>query len=86
MQKQNSLIKSAFFTTQDISFCAAALTTKRVQLIDSQRITPYRFEFYLHPVEVCEELQRDYINGSLLVSAREISDNVRFLKSLIKDT
>lgn len=84
MQKQNIQIKSAFFTTQDISFCAAALTTKRVQLIDSKRITPYRFEFCLHPVEVCEELQKDYINGNLLVSAKEISDNVRMLKTLIK--
>ena len=79
IQQSNSIFKS-----QDISFCAATLATGKVQLVTSKQISSHRFEFHLQPFDVCRELQSDYINGKLLVSAKAIADNVRLLKSLIK--
>ena len=84
-QKQFNNQTSPVFKSTDLSLVSAILVTKKAKLIDSTRISPYRFEFHLFPAEVCRELEREYINGQLVVSAKAIADNVRLLKSLMKD-
>lgn len=71
------------FASSDLSLIAAILATGKAKLVSSHRLTPYKVEFRLLPSEVCYQLQTDYINGSLVVSARLISDHVRMLKTLI---
>lgn len=70
------------FSSSDISLVAAILSTGKAKLVSSQRLNPYKVEFHLSPPDICYQLQTDYINGSLVVSARLISDHVRMLKSL----
>ncbi len=75
---------TSVFKSQDISFVASVLASKKAQLVASQRVSSYRFEFHLSPLEVCKELYSQYINGRLFLSAKDIADNVRLLKSLMK--
>ena len=81
MQKSNNQTP---YKSLDISFSAAALTTRKVELVGYEQVNPYRFEFHLSPFDVCSKLYSDYINGKLLVSAKDVSDNVKMLKSLAK--
>jgi hypothetical protein len=83
MQTQHN---TSVFKSQDISFVAAVLASKKAQLVGSQRVSPYRFEFHLSPIEICTELYNQYINGRLFLSAKDIADNVRLLKSITKGT
>lgn len=83
MQTQKKNQTQSTFNSSDLSLIAAILSTGKAKLIGSTRITPYKVEFHLSPPDICLELQQDYINGSLRVSARSIADNVRMLKDLI---
>lgn len=79
MQDAKTIYKSS-----DLSLVSAILSTQKAEIIGSQRITPYKFEFHLQPLDICLQLERLYINGNLMVSAKAIADNIRLLKSLIK--
>ncbi|KKR71504.1 hypothetical protein A3A55_04530 [Candidatus Roizmanbacteria bacterium RIFCSPLOWO2_01_FULL_40_14] len=83
MQNQQN---SPVYKSSDLSLVSAILSTHKAEIVGSQRITPYKFEFLLYPLDICLELERQYINGQLMVSAKAISDNVRLLKSLTKGT
>lgn len=72
------------FKSSDLSLISAILSTQKAEIVGSQAISPHKFEFHLTPLDVCVELERQYINGRLFVSAKAISDNIRMLKSLIK--
>lgn len=76
--------KNSFYKSSDLSLVSAILSTHKAEIVGSRRLTPYRFEFHLIPLDICLELERSYINGQLMVSAKAIADNVRLLKSLIK--
>lgn len=80
----NKTKSQEIFTSSDLSLVSAILTTKKAKLITISKITPYRFEFQLSPLLPCLELEKEYINDKLIISAKAISDNVRLLKSLIK--
>ena len=82
MPKSNS--QPIFFKSSDLSLVAGILATKKAKLVSSRAVSPYKFEFLLSPTSVCRELEKDYINDRLTVSAKAIADNVRLLKSLIK--
>jgi len=73
------------FRTSDLSLSAALLASKKVQFINLQRISPYRFEFHFSPLETCQKLHNDYLNGNFPVQARDISDAVKHLKGLMKE-
>jgi len=86
MQNQyNNLQSNSIFRTSDLSLSAALLASKKVQFISLQRITPYRFEFHFSPLETCQKLHNDYLNGNFSVQARDISDAVKHLKGLMKE-
>lgn len=73
------------FKSSDLSLVSAILTTQRAKLIRTQRVSPYKFLFDLHPLEICLELEREYINNNLMVSAKAISENIKLLKGLMKN-
>jgi len=83
MQKQNS---NHYFKSSDLSLVSAILSTQKAELVSVEPLTPYKFEFHLQPAYICYDLERLYINGKLMVSAKSIADNVRLLKSLIKQS
>ncbi len=72
------------FTSSDLSLVSAILSTKKVKLISVSKVSPFKFEFQLSPLLSCLELENEYINDKLIISAKAIADNVRLLKSLIK--
>lgn len=75
---------NSVFVSSDLSLIAAILASKKARLVDSKRISPYKFEFHLEPLDVCQQLERDYINGQLAPPAKDVADNVRFLKKIIQ--
>ncbi len=79
MQDTNNTYKSS-----DLSLVSAILSTQKAEIIGHQRVSPYKFEFLLQPLHICLQLERQYINGQLMVSAKSIADNIRLLKSLMK--
>lgn len=79
-----SKTKSKTFISSDLSLVSAILATKKAELVHSEAATPFRYEFHLLPFEVCAQLEREYINDKLTISAKAIADNVRLLKSIIK--
>ncbi len=83
MQQAN---ENHHFKSSDLSLVSAILSTQKAEIVSVRPLTPYKFEFFLQPAEVCHELERLYINGKLMVSAKAIADNVRQLKSLIKQS
>lgn len=79
MQYANKTYKSS-----DLSLVSAILSTQKAEIVGHQRVNPYKFEFLLQPIDICLQLERQYINGQLMVSAKSIADNIRLLKSLMK--
>jgi len=79
MQDTTNIYKSS-----DLSLVSAILSTQKAEIIGSQRVSPFKFEFHLQPLDICLQLERQYINGQLMVSAKSIADNIRLLKSLMK--
>ncbi|MFZ3301643.1 MAG: hypothetical protein WA152_02955 [Microgenomates group bacterium] len=80
----NKINNQEVFISSDLSLVSAILATKKAKLVSASKITPYKFEFQLTPLLPCLELENEYINDKLIISAKAISDNVRLLKSLIK--
>jgi len=72
------------FISSDLSLVAAILSTKKARLVRYETVSPSKVAFHLTPASVCFELQRDYINDSLTVSAKTIADNVKTLKHIIQ--
>ena len=82
--QNNKLQSDSVFNTSDLSLSAALLVSKKVQFVGLQRVSPYKFEFHFSPLDICRQLQNDYLNGNFTVQARDISDAVKHLKSLMK--
>ena len=72
------------FISSDLSLVAAILVTRKAQLVDTKKISPFRFEFSLTPADVCYELKNLYVNGQLSLPVDAVADKIRLLKSLMK--
>ncbi len=80
----NKTKNQEIFTSSDLSLVSAILSTKKAKLVSVLKVTPFKFEFQLTPLLPCLELKNEYINDKLIISAKAIANNVRLLKSLIK--
>lgn len=71
-----------YFIHNTLSLLAALLATGKCQVVKALEYTPGKWEYYLTPAEVCQQLQTDYLNDRLMVSASKIAEKVQLLKSM----
>ena len=83
MQNSNNQ-NTTIFKSTDLSLISAILVTKKAKLVDSVRVSPYKFEFHLAPADVCYELKNLYVNSQLSLPVDAVADKIRLLKSLMK--
>jgi hypothetical protein len=89
--KDDSDLKAPDFSTKDI-YLAAALLCTGASLEDTVRDDPrhMRFEFScdsdMASILNFEQVERDYNNGKLMVSASKYAESIRKMKSIIHST
>lgn len=69
------------YSTNNLSLAASILATRKAKFIEvvSNGYSPADFIF--EPYEECIQIEKKYINNSLILSVRDVETNIKILKS-----